>query len=165
MGKRGYPSAPEVYDVPIMVRFPGAEHAGTVSDMLVQHHDIPAAILDALNVEPSQGMDGLSFLDDALAGRSGKRDHATVAWGSASTVITPKWWYNGKVDGSGALLHDLEKDDPFAQSEANEHPDVVNELHSMAVQDAKGDYPEWLVDLARNQADAPGCSDLAARVV
>ena len=33
MGKRGYPSAPEVYDVPLMIRFPGAEHAGKKTDM------------------------------------------------------------------------------------------------------------------------------------
>ena len=46
MGKRGYPSMPEVYDVPLMIRFPGAEHAGQHSDLFVQHHDITALILD-----------------------------------------------------------------------------------------------------------------------
>lgn len=55
LGKRGYPSAPEVFDIPLMIRFPRAEHAGTSSDMFVQHHDITAAILEAANVKPPTG--------------------------------------------------------------------------------------------------------------
>ena len=61
------------------------------------------------------------------------------------------------------LLHDLEARDPFATNVAREHPDIVDELFARALEDAGGSYPEWLLDLARNQADAPGCSDLAAR--
>lgn len=163
MGKRGYPSAPEVYDIPLMIRFPGAEHAGETSDMLVQHHDITGVILEATGVEPPEPIDGVSFLDDALTGGPDFRDHATVGWGSAATVITEKWWLNCKVDGTGVLLHDLEADDPFAENVADEHPDVVGALFTQASEDATGGFPDWLIDLARNQADAPGCSDLVAR--
>jgi arylsulfatase A-like enzyme len=163
MGKRGYPSAPEVYDIPLMIRFPKAEHAGKRSDMFVQHHDIAAVILEAAGVEPPQGIDGISFLDDAISGKPGKRDHVTVAWGSAVTVINGKWWLNCKVDGTGVLLYDLERDDPFSENVADGYPEVVNELFALAKEDAGGGFPEWLVNLARNQADAPGCSDLVAR--
>jgi len=164
MGKRGYPASPEVYDVPLMVRFPGAEHAGLTSDMFVQHHDITAAILETAGVEPPDPIDGISFLDDALGGRPGQRDHVTVGWGSTPTVITRKWWFNCKADGTGVLLHDLEAEDPFAVNVADEHPDVVRELFALALEDAGGDFPDWIVELAKNQADAPGCSSLAARV-
>lgn len=163
MGKRGYPSAPEVYDVPLMVRFPGAEHAGKQSAMFVQHHDITAAILEAAGVEQPAEMDGRSFISAALAGDPGSRDHVTVGWGSAPTVITERWWFNCKVDGTGVLLYDLQAPDPFGTNVAKDHPDVVNRLFDQAVEDAGGAYPDWLVDLAKNQADAPGCSDLAAR--
>jgi arylsulfatase A-like enzyme len=163
MGKRGYPSSPEVYDVPLLVRFPGAEHAGAVSDAIVQHHDLAALILEAAGVAPPEPIAGVNFVDDALAGRRGPRDHATVGWGSAATVITQKWWFNCKVDGTGVILHDLETEAPFAENVAKAHPYVVNELFARALEDAGGRYPEWLLDLARNQADAPGCSDLAAR--
>ena len=163
MGKRGYPSAPEVYDVPLMIRFPGAEHAGATSDMLVQHHDISAAILEAAGVEPPTPIEGVSFMQDALNGGEGSRDHVTVGWGSATTVITKKWWLNFKVDDTGFLLHDLEAEDPWAKNVADAHPDVARDLAAKARADAKGGYPEWLVGLAKNQADAPGCSDLAAR--
>jgi arylsulfatase A-like enzyme len=164
MGKRGYPSAPEVFDIPLMIRFPKAEHAGTRSDVFVQHHDITAAILEFAGVEPPERIDGQSFLESVLAGQTGPRDHVTVGWGSAVTVITDRWWFNCKVDGTGVLLHDLASAAPFEQNVAGGYSDVVNTLFAQALDDAQGDFPEWLVDLARNEVDAPGCSDLAARV-
>jgi arylsulfatase A-like enzyme len=163
MGKRGYPSTPEVYDIPLMIRFPGAAHAGRTSDMFVQHQDIAAAVLEAAGVELPGEMDGVSFLEDAVSGEPGQRDHVTVAWGSALTVITERWWLNCKADGAGVLLRDLEADDPFAANVADGHPDVVNELFARALDDAGGEIPEWILELARNQADAPGCSRVAAR--
>jgi len=163
VGKRGYPSSPEVYDVPLMIRFPGAEHAGVRSDALVQHTDITAAILEMAGVQPPAPIEGRSFLSDALTGHRGLREHATVAWGSAVTVITDRWWLNCKVDGTGVLLYDLGAREPFATNVAEKKPEVVKQLFGQATRDAGGSFPEWLLDLARKQADAPGCSDLAAR--
>jgi len=163
LGKRGYPSAPEVYDIPLMVRFPGAQYAGTTSDMFVQHHDIAAAVLEAADVKPPTEIDGISFLQNAVAGKAGRRDHVTVGWGSTPTVITDRWWLNCKIDGTGVLLHDLKASEPFAGNTAEENPDVVNHLFAQAREDAKGSFPDWLIDIATKQADAPGCSDLAAR--
>jgi len=163
LGKRGYPSGPEVYDVPLMVRMPGAAQAGTKSDMFVQHTDITAEILNSAEVEPAQPIHGIPFLEDALAGRPGTRAHVTVGWGTTPTVINGQWWFNCKVDGTGVLLHDLKAEDPFAANVAGDHPGVVNDLFALAKQDAEGGFPDWLLNLAKNEADAPGCSDLAAR--
>lgn len=166
LGKRGYPSTPETFDVPLMVRFPAAEHAGKTSDMFVQHHDITAVILEAAGVKPPQEIDGTSFVEDALAGKPGQRDHVTVGWGSAVTVVTDRWWFNCKADGTGVLLHDLQatgQRDPFVTNVADEYPDVVNNLFAQAIEDAGGSFPDWIIELARDQADAPGCSDLVAR--
>jgi len=163
MGKRGYPSMPEVYDVPLLIRFPGGEHAGARSDMFVQHTDLTATILELAGVKPNQPLDGRPFLDDALSGRPGPRKHVTVGWGSTPTVITDRWWLNCKADGAGVLLYDLKSSDPFAQNVAAAHPEVVNKLFGLAKEDARGGFPEWILELARNQSDAPGCSDLAAR--
>ena len=163
LGKRGYPSTPEVFDLPLLIRFPGAEHAGVASDLLVQHHDVTAAILEFAGVAPPEEMEGQSFLAPALEARPGGRDHVTVGWGSAVTAITDRWWFNAKVDGTGVLLYDLAAGDPFARNAASEHPDDVNDLFAQVVADAGGGFPDWLVELARNQADAPGCSELVAR--
>ena len=163
VGKRGYPSGSEVYDIPLMIRFPGKEHAGVSSDLFVQHHDITAAVLEAAGVPVPGELDGVSFLDAAVGKGGWSRDHATVAWGSAVTVNDDGWWLNAKVDGTGVLLHDLEAGEPFEKNVARDRPDVVKRLFALAREDAGGPFPEWLLDLARNQADAPGCSDLAAR--
>jgi arylsulfatase A-like enzyme len=163
MGKRGYPAAPEVYNIPMMIRFPKAEYAGKTGDMFVQHHDITAAILEAAGVNPPEEIDGVSFLHDAVNEGSGQRGHVTVGWGSSPVVITDEWWFNFKVDGTGILLYDLRASDPFARNVAGEYPDVVNALFAQAKDDAGGSFPDWIIELARNQADAPGCSALAAR--
>ena len=163
MGKRGYPSVPEVFDIPLMVRFPGGEHAGSSSPQFVQHHDIAAVILEAAAVEPPADIEGVSFLSSALSGNTGKRDHATVGWGSAVTVVTDRWWLNCKADGSGVLLYDRQQADPFQENVADENVATVNELFALARADAVGGFPHWILDLAHSQQDAPGCSELAAR--
>ena len=163
MGKRGYPSSPEVVDIPLMIRFPGAEHAGTTSDQFVQHHDIAAVILDAAGVEPPAKMEDISFLERAVSGRTGKRDHVTVGWGSAVTVIDQRWWLNCKMDGTGVLLYDLKEAEPFEKNVAQENVETMNRLFTLAKADAVGGFPEWIIELARSRQDAPGCSDLAAR--
>ncbi len=95
------------------------------------------------------------------------RDHATVGWGSAVTVITEEWYLNCKVDGAGAFLYDLSASEPYARNVADEHADVVQRLYAMAAADAEagGGFPDYIRELARNQMDAPGCSALAARPV
>ena len=42
-------------------------------------------------------------------------------------------------------------------------PEPGEVLFAMAEKDARNGFPDWLIALAKNQADAPGCSDLAAR--
>jgi hypothetical protein len=134
--------------------------------MFAQHHDISAVVLEAAGVEPPEKLDGVSFIENAIVGKPGSRDHVTVGWGSAVTVVADGWWLNCKADGTGVLLHDLKSadvHDPFATNVADEHPKVVNELFSLAVEDAGGSFPDWIMELARDEEDAPGCSDLVAR--
>jgi hypothetical protein len=164
IGKRGYPSSPEVYDVPLLVRFPGAEHAGKKCRGLIQHHDLFPSILEMAGVSSTAKVDGVPFFKDAIAGRKVGRDHVTVGWGTTPTVITDRWWFNCKMDGAGVLLHDLREPQPFAKNVAAENPRIVNRLFSLALKDAEGSFPEWLLELAKKQQDAPGCSPVAARV-
>jgi len=173
MGKRGYPSTPDIYDIALMIRFPKTQYAGATSNMFVQHHDITAAILEVANIKAPAEIDGISFLENAVAGKSGPRDHVTVGGGHGTvrgrggaevTVITDRWWLNGKVDGTGVFLYDLGNAQPFIRNVADDNTDVVNRLFAQAKEDAGGSFPEWLIELARKQTDAPGCSELAARV-
>lgn len=163
MGKRGYPSSPEVYDVPLIIRHPDGIGAGKRSDMLVQHTDIASQILEFAGVTPEQPMDGKTFWNAAVTDGKPIRDHVTVGWSSAMTVIDHNWWMNCKVNGKGTLLRDLNSEKPFDSNVADDNPDIAKDMFNKGVADAGGNFPDFILKIAEGQADAPGCSDLAAR--
>lgn len=162
IGKRGYPSDPESYEVPLLVRHPQQKGAGTVCDAFVQHHDISATLLEATGVTPPAPIDGLSFWKTAFDGAPAARDHVTIGWGSAMTVIDDDWWFNAKINGRGAFLHDSPRPAPDAQNLAERHPDVVKRLFDLGVADAGGSFPDFLLKQADDANDASGCSPFAA---
>ncbi len=162
VGKRGYPSAPEVYDVPLFIRHPEGIAAGRRSDLFVQHTDMAAQILEFAGLLVPQKLDGRPFYAAATEGGKPIRDHVTVGWGPNVTLIDERWWLNCKVDGTGVLLWDLH-DRPFENNVADDHRDVVRRLYQTAIADAGAPIPEFLMEMARKQQDAPGCSALAAR--
>ena len=73
------------------------------------------------------------------------------------------WWYNCKADRTGGFLYDIKTDPRQEKNLADEHSDVTDRLFDIALKDAGGTLPEWLVKLAVDLEDAPGCSQLAAR--
>jgi len=162
IGKRGYPSDPETTHVPMLVRHPQRLGAGTTCDSFVQHHDIAASILEAAGVVPPEPIDGLSFLGTAFGGAPPIRDHVTVGWGSALTVINDEWWFNSKIDGRGAFLYNSSRPAPDAPNVADLHPDIAQRMYELAVADAKGGFPEYLLLWTKYFADASGCSPFAA---
>jgi arylsulfatase A-like enzyme len=165
IGKRGYPSEPEVMDTPLLVRLPRAERAGDTCDAWVQHHDIAATILDAAAVDPPDAIDGQSFWNCLTERAAGPRDHVVIGWGSAMTVIDESWWLNCKVDGRGALLYDMSaQGDSHAANRADQSKDVVAKLTALGLSEAerKGGIPAWLLDEAARVGDSPGCSPFAA---
>jgi len=163
IGKRGYPSAPEVYDIPILIRHPEGVGAGMRSDLLVQHTDISALILEIAGVEPNSPIDGKSFWKAAVNSGAPVRNHITVGWGAAMTVINEDWWLNCKINGKGVFLYDLNAERPFDNNVANANEDVVKQLFAKGVADAGNEFPDFLAERAEKQADAPGCSELAVR--
>lgn len=165
LGKRGYPSDPSVFDIPLIIRRPEGLGAGQRTNYLVQHHDITAEILKVAGVEPPEPIDGQPFLDAALAGEPSPRDHATVAWGGAVTVTNTQWWMTCKVDGTGPFLYEREGDPHCERNVAQDHAEVVNHMFAAAMRDAGGSIPDYLLELARSGKDAPGCSEIAARPV
>jgi membrane-anchored protein YejM (alkaline phosphatase superfamily) len=162
IGKRGYPSDPESYDVPLFVRHPHKLGAGTRCDAFVQHHDISATLLDAAGIEPPAPVDGKSFLETAFAGGKPIRDHVTVGWGGAMTVIDDTWWLNAKINGRGAFLYASPRPKPDAENLAGKRSDIVERLFAVGKADAGGSFPEYLLQQAESAEDAPGCSPFAA---
>jgi arylsulfatase A-like enzyme len=161
IGKRGYPSEPGVVDIPTFVRLPGGAGGGGACDAWSQHHDIAPTILEALGIAPNQPMDGQSFWRQAIDRRPGSRDSVTIGWGSAMTVVDDRWWFNAKVNGAGAFLHDRTTADPFRENLASENPDHCRRLFEVGAAEARGGFPDFLLELAKSDIDAPGCSPIA----
>jgi arylsulfatase A-like enzyme len=187
LGKRGYPSRPEVFKVPLFIRHPDDRFGrGKKSNILVQHTDIPATILDILGVTTKKGMrrldlhgrlledadasyireqdiemDGKSFFGALINNEHKFRDHVTVGWGPNVTVITDDWWFNCRVNGKGPFLYDLQHDKSLSENVANAHPDILHKLFDLALKDAGGQFPDNLIEMANSGKDMPGCSDLA----
>jgi hypothetical protein len=133
-----------------------------VCNAFVQHHDISATLLEASGIEPPAKIDGRSFWRTAFRGGAPIRDHVTVGWGSAMTVIDDRWWLNCKIDGRGPFLYDSPRPKPDAPNLADRHPDVVQRLFELGKADAAGGFPEFLLLQAKSADDAPGCSPFAA---
>ena len=163
MGKRGYPSSREVFDIPLLIRHPEGIGKGKKSDILVQYHDITSLLLHFTNI--NKKINGINFWENAIEGKP-IRDHVTCAWGPAITVINDKWWLNCLVNGRGIFLYNLEKDPYLEKNIAEENKDVVDELYSKAVEDAGGreNIPGFVMEAAEKQEVFPGCSPIAARV-
>jgi arylsulfatase A-like enzyme len=161
IGKRGYPSDPEVFEVPLLMRHPAGLGAGTTCDAWVQHHDLAATLLEAAGTPPPEPIAGRSVWPTAFAGAPPVRDHVVVGWGSAMTVVTERWWFNCKVDGRGAFLFDRKRADPFGENLADAEPALVRELFAAGAAEAAGGFPGYLRGLAESAVDAPGCSPIA----
>ncbi len=188
LGKRGYPSTPEIFDIPVLLRHPDDSLGrGIENNILIQHTDITATILDIIGIKPRElefiGTDfqrkktkekysledfpeaklhGKSFFNNLRNRDTKLRDHVTVGWGTFITVITDKWWLNCKVNGKGAFLYNLENSDSFRKNVADSNPEVGTKLFKLALDDAGGRFPDYLLNMANDDIDAPGCSELVA---
>jgi arylsulfatase A-like enzyme len=156
MGKRGYPSRPEVFEVILMVSHPEQMGAGQRSDLFLQHTDISAQILAFAGITPQQELHGKEFWQLATSPNGQTiRDHVTVAWGDAITVIDGEWWLNCKIDKSGPILYNLNELIPFQTNVAEAYPEVVDNLYALGTTDAGGEFPDYLLKQARGETKAP----------
>jgi arylsulfatase A-like enzyme len=161
IGKRGYPSDPEVYEIPLMIRHPGKLAAGTRCEARMQAHDIAATVLEAAGLPSPEPLDGVSHHQAAFGGGAPARDHATIGWGPFITVVDDDWWFNCKIDGTGPLLFAGSRPPAGARNIAMEHPDVVRALFRKGKADAGGAFPGYLLERAALVPNAPGSASLS----
>ena len=72
------------------------------------------------------------------------------------TVIDDDWWFNCKINGRGAFLHDSPRPAPDAPNLAEKHPDVVKRLFEIGKADAGGSFPEFLLAQAEERRRCAG---------
>jgi len=163
MGKRGYPSAPEVLEGVLMIRHPKAEGAGQRNSSFLQHTDISAQLLDFAGITPVEPLHGKSFWQTALDSGSPHRDHVTVGWGNTVTVVNKNWWMNCFVDGSNPILHDLNAANPYDTNIASSNPKIVTELFERALAEAGGKFSDYLLEQVHEDDDTPHWNPLAPK--
>ena len=163
IGKRGYPSDPEVYDVPLLIRHPGGLGAGTTCDAWVQHHDVGrhAPGGGRRRRRPSR----------SPAARSGGRPSPAARRSATTSVVGLGLGDDG---GDRALVVQLQggragrlplrpRSGPIRSRRtwSTREPALVRELFAAGAAEAAGGFPGYLLELAQSAVDAPGCSPIA----
>lgn len=155
-GKKALPATPDVYSIPLVIRFPGGDHGGTRSNLFVQHMDVSDVVLKAAGVDPEAPLDGRAFVEDALLDRPDTRNHVVIGWGHCVAVITEQWWFSATVAGTHCHLYDLKAAHPFAKNVGADAPKTLTKLFALALDAAGGTFPDYLMTRARREPGEAG---------
>ena len=126
----------EITSVPLIIKYPGNAHAGTVDEGLAHSLDIAPTVLDVAGVEPPPAMRGVSLL---LPADSPARNRAAVAEtqqkGWAIALRTPRYKLIEVIDGNlrgraPTQLYDLAADPGETMNLAATRPDVLARLRA-----------------------------------
>jgi arylsulfatase A-like enzyme len=133
---------PEQIHVPLLIKFPGRRHAGSVVSALAQHVDILPTILDALGLQPPDGLTGTSLLPaltcpDAAGRRPPAYLFVNVAAPALESIILGERQLIHHVRAVGPHatreLYDLAVDPTAARDIAPQRPVEVGYLSSLMI--------------------------------
>ena len=111
--------------IPMLVKLPGNERAGTTRDDFVQHFDLFPAVSTLMGCPAGAdlGLDGRDFLNSASSAPA----KAIVAWRNNVSVRDTEW--NLIIDGLGKgerqELYNLQQDPDETENVFADHPEVV----------------------------------------
>lgn len=126
----------QVTHIPLLIRLPGAEHAGKRVSGYVQIPDIVPTLLGRLNLKPSPRVTGEDLWPYIADARTPNRDHVVSAFGYIASVRTPEWnytavWNKEKYNGTyQPQLYSSNKDPHELQDVAGQYPAVVKDLQA-----------------------------------
>ena len=152
----------QVTQVPLIIRHPKGDGAGTTVDVFVQHQDIAPTALALLGVEPPERMTGCSVWP--VGGELPRRDCIISGFGHFASVRTEKWNYitpwTQLPEGRQPRheLYDLEEDPAELHNVLDRHPQVAQQLRERLTRHIKEMAP--LTD-GRFQSAAPGSGRLS----
>jgi arylsulfatase A-like enzyme len=161
VSKQGHPLCPEVADLVMLIRFPDGTGAGKTCENFVYNHDIAPTLLNYLGVSGSKRMNGRD-LRPLIEGGSPLYDHVTVGYGPFVMVRDDDWWYNAYLWGDLGRLYYLPDDPGLENNVAKGNEKIIEQMHAWAIEDAGGNVPELLKDLAG--MNVPGCTPMEAQL-
>jgi arylsulfatase A-like enzyme len=130
----------ELMDVPLLVRWPGGEGAGTRVDAFAQHQDIVPTVLSALKLDPPMPVDGIDLRELARKAVPG-REYVVSGFDDYVWYRDDRWVYIGKNDGTPLQLFDIERD-PLQENDLSEtEKGAVEEAQKRILREAGGPIP------------------------
>ncbi len=126
--------------IPLLIRLPAGDEAGTTRSDFVQHQDLFPTICPIMGLEPdpSLPLDGRDIFDPS----SDAPQKVIIAWGRSVSVRDLKW--NMVIDSTGETdrkeLYDLERDPSESENVYEKHPEVVKQLTDF-LEDTLGKLP------------------------
>ncbi|MDB4786339.1 arylsulfatase [Planctomycetaceae bacterium] len=142
--------------VPYLVRYPGKIATDTVSDHLLCFQDVMPTLAELTGAKSPQS-DGLSFLS-TLLGKPRKQTHSHLYWEFGNqTAVRMNQWKALRRGGGDWELYDLSSDIEEKRDVAADHPDIVSQLNSYALESHEpvrvGEvYDRKLIEKDRRQA-------------
>ena len=151
MGKPANYMYPGTMSIPMLLRHPGGQGAGSVRDEFVTTTDIPATVLAAAGVEPFGPIDGQSLLPLAEGGAFDSPGYVTCRYGNSLWYRDDRTWCFGDIAGSGDDLalagprvFDLESDADCSNNIADRAGDRVQLAIDRLRVDAGGPIPSYV---------------------
>ncbi|NQT27242.1 arylsulfatase [candidate division KSB1 bacterium] len=130
--------------VPLVVRWPGRIPAGTISDHLSAHYDMPATLAELAGTSFEQKTDGISMLPVLLGRQDEQKKHDFLIWdfagyGGQIAVRMGKWKgiKKGLNENLNAPLelYNLEEDIGENNNVVKEHPDIANKIENIMLRE------------------------------
>lgn len=146
MGKVPPGLHPELIDLVMMFRHPGGTGAGKRVKELVYNVDMVPTVLNMLNIEAPQPLDGRDATP-LIAGTRGwkKRYHVTCGFQDYTWIRNDRYALITRNNGTRQSLYDLRKDPGQFHDIAAEMPEVVDDLVKQATEDAGGKLPIYRI--------------------
>ncbi len=164
IGKRGYPSDPESYDLPLLVRHPQkrrrrAPRATPSSSTTTSPRRCSTRPGSRRRRRSTASRSGRPRSTAARA----KRDHVTIGWGSAMTVIDEAGGSTRRSTAAARFCTTRRDRRPTRRTSREKHPEVVKRMFEpRQAPTPAASFPEYLLKQAEGAGDAPGCSPFAA---
>jgi arylsulfatase A-like enzyme len=141
----------ELTDVPLLVRYPDGQGAGTSVDAFVQHQDVVPTILAALKVAPPAALDGKDLVQIATNDVA-RREYVVSGFDEFVWYRDDRWVYIGKNDGTPLQLFDMKEDPRQENDVSGSEKSVIETAQKRILQEAGGPIPSHRETLTRLDA-------------
>ncbi len=162
LGESGYTGKidsgmlPCLMDLVMMIRHPEGVAAGKRVDAFFLNHDILPTVCSIMGLDTPDYAEGLDVWPVVTGKKDKVRDYVTSIFKHYAWVKTEDFVLIRKSDKSATYLYNIKEDPEHKTNIAEDYPDKVKELWSLALEDAGGDIP--ILDISfpmldREQAD------------